>query len=1151
MDSGHIDSNISDLQQAKEKIKALSSKIDNLRMILNSMGDAVISCDAKEIITGLNPEAERLTGWNADDAIGHKISKILHLVDSKNGIRIDSPAKKVLKKGIVVDMANHAILISKNGDKYHISDSGAPIFDSFGKIKGVVIVFRDSTNSFLLREKIKKSEKQYRKLYENMNEGVAIHEIVHDKLGNPVDYRITDVNLAYENILELRTEDIVGKFSTEVYGTDRPPYLEIFTKVARTGLPYRFEVYFKPFNKYFSISAFSTDSSHFVTVFEDISKRKEMEKELRRSEELFSRAFHNGPLLMCIEDIDTDRYIEINSNFIKTTGYKRAEIIGKTSIDLKILSQENRTKIKNELAEKGRVDGIEVELQKKSGGILIGLFFAEILKMDGHNRILSIIDDITERKKTELQLSESRDRLETTLNSIGDAVITTDTKGNIESMNPIAQKLTEWKIEDAIGRGLTEVFNIVDSNTLKKVDNPVGKVLQTGKIIGLANHTALISKSGKKYQIADSAAPIKDKNSNILGTVLVFRDVTKEYKMREAIRENEKRYSATLAAIPDLLFRIDDQFRFIDNHAPQSEKLLVPEKEFIGKKIDEVLPKKLSELTKKKVIKTLESKENQNYEYSLILDEKQHFFEVRMVPCGEGQVLSMVRDITEKKEQEKQLEITYNRNQALLDAMPEMMFILDSYGTYIDFKAEIDEELLISSEEIIGKNIKDAGFSEEQQKIILENIAKTIETKNKRVFDYKFLKGSEEKIYNAQMVPFEDDKVLATVRDITERKNLEDQRIRTQKLESLGTLAGGIAHDFNNILMGLFGNLSIVKDNLEPSHPAWKFLQDSEASLDMAKRLSKQLLTFSKGGAPVKQDIRLIEVLKDIVQFDLSGSNVKPVYNCPDGLWIANVDKGQIQQVFSNLTLNAKEAMPDGGNLYIDLENIELDVQNFSQFQSGKYIKITFADEGHGISENHIDKIFDPYFSTKDSEGGLGLTTVYSIIKKHGGYIEVKSSARKGTIFELLIPAIEKEQKKKNSKVTPKPHKKFEGKRALIMDDKEIVRRVTKYRLVSMGFETATAASGEEAIEIFQKAYQQGQGFDIIIMDLTIPGGKGGIETITEILKIDKNANVIVSSGYAEDEVLVNYSDYGFKEVVVKPYTKECLREVVEKVLQK
>ncbi len=395
------------------------------------------------------------------------------------------------------------------------------------------------------------------------------------------------------------------------------------------------------------------------------------------------------------------------------------------------------------------------------------------------------------------------------------------------------------------------------------------------------------------------------------------------------------------------------------------------------------------------------------------------------------------------------------------------------------------------------------------------------------------------------------DDFLATFVDITERKRIEEDRQKVEKLNSIGTLAGGIAHDFNNILAGLYGNISLAKGKLAkdfPDHPGFRYIEAAEKSMNRATALTNQLLTFSKGGVPVKESLSLNHLIEEVVQFNLSGSNVKPVISCPNDLWLALADQGQLQQVFGNLTINAKQAMPDGGYLHVLLENIEIPDNRQPGLQRGKYIKITLADNGIGITPEHLKRIFDPYFTTKQTGNGLGLATAYSIIEKHGGQISVTSQLGKGTTFTVYLQAALVQTLPAVPLTSDAPLRQKAAK-ILVMDDEEMICDIIKAQLEDDGYRVETVPEGSLAVARYREALAEGAPFDLVILDLTIPGGMGGKDTVKEILALHPQARVIVSSGYAADPVMANYAEYGFKGIVPKPYNPSSLSNVLIRVL--
>ncbi len=393
------------------------------------------------------------------------------------------------------------------------------------------------------------------------------------------------------------------------------------------------------------------------------------------------------------------------------------------------------------------------------------------------------------------------------------------------------------------------------------------------------------------------------------------------------------------------------------------------------------------------------------------------------------------------------------------------------------------------------------------------------------------------------------ERVVLIHQDVTAQKQVEEDLQKIEKLESVGTLAGGIAHDFNNILMGVFGNISMAKVKLPEDHPSIKYLDGAETTMGRATSLTKQLLTFAKGGAPIRENVSIAQLVEEVVDFDLSGSNVKLVFDQAEDLWWADVDRGQSQQVISNLTINANQAMPDGGHLYVSLENVQFETDSLPDLPAGRYVKITVRDEGTGIEQEYLDRIFDPYFSTKQAGSGLGLATVYSIINKHGGSLSVESRVGEGAIFTIYLPAAKTSQLLGNEPAKTKFVIENQSGRILVMDDEKEIRLVSSQLLKIIGFLAETAADGENAIAMYKQAMQAGEPFDAVIMDLTIAGGMGGEETIGKLLAIDPQVKAIVSSGYSEDPVMANYAEYGFKGIITKPYSLDDLQKVLTGVL--
>jgi PAS domain S-box-containing protein len=390
--------------------------------------------------------------------------------------------------------------------------------------------------------------------------------------------------------------------------------------------------------------------------------------------------------------------------------------------------------------------------------------------------------------------------------------------------------------------------------------------------------------------------------------------------------------------------------------------------------------------------------------------------------------------------------------------------------------------------------------------------------------------------------------VIEYVRDITERKRMEEQMLRVQKLESPGILAGGIAHDFNNLLTGVLGNVSVARKHLEADGFASERLVRAEKASLRAKDLTQQLLTFASGGAPQKKIVASGELISESVQLGLRGSNNSYRLSLAEELWPIEADPGQISQVIHNLVINAEQAMPEGGMIAVTGDNATLQTGNAFGLKEGMYIRLHIQDQGEGIPEEHLCRIFDPFFTTKEAGSGLGLSISYSIVTRHGGLLTVNSQKGRGTECRVWLPATEK--RVDPAEALPERDVAGRKRRILVMDDERVIRDVATPILRREGYEVSRADKGQEAIQIYREGQASGKPFDCVILDLTIPGGMGGKETIRKLKEIDPNLIAVVSSGYSNDPVLADFADAGFSGAVQKPYTADEMLEAVARVLE-
>ena len=391
---------------------------------------------------------------------------------------------------------------------------------------------------------------------------------------------------------------------------------------------------------------------------------------------------------------------------------------------------------------------------------------------------------------------------------------------------------------------------------------------------------------------------------------------------------------------------------------------------------------------------------------------------------------------------------------------------------------------------------------------------------------------------------------VLVLRDVTRLRRIEEEVVRGQKLESVGILAGGIAHDFNNLLTAIMGNLSLARIVSSPTDPHYQNIADAEQASLRASELTQQLLTFSRGGSPVKGNVNLEELVRESAEFVIRGSRVQLRFFADDSLWPVKVDRGQIGQVIDNLVINAMQAMPDGGFVDIHLSNYIPGDRSPFPINRQHYVCVEIKDYGVGISKEQQARIFDPYFTTKEVGNGLGLAICFSIVSKHGGHITVSSEPGCGSSFFVYLPALPVESTSSECREdVVSPTQSGSGKRVLVMDDEEIVCSVVSSILEHLGYEVDICSNGSQALAMYSQALEQGRRYDVVIMDVTIPGGMGGQEAVQRLLMIDAEARVIVSSGYSSHEVMADYALYGFAGVVAKPFRINDLSRVLDEVL--
>ncbi len=520
----------------------------------------------------------------------------------------------------------------------------------------------------------------------------------------------------------------------------------------------------------------------------------------------------------------------------------------------------------------------------------------------------------------------------------------------------------------------------------------------------------------------------------------------------------------------------------------------------------------------------------------------------------EQRTATLEKEVAEHLATEEALRTSQERLANIVSQSPLGIVVFDRDFIIQEWNPGCERIFGFSREEIIGKHAsviipETAREQVDNVRVYLLEGRKSIQNQNENI-----TKTGKRIICNWSNTPLTnaDDQVvgmLCLVDDITEKLRLEQEVLKIKKLESTGVLAGGIAHDFNNILTAILGNINLsLLDERLPQQTRY-YLVAAEKATIRAQSLTQQLLTFAKGGEPVKEQTSLVELIKDSAEFVLHGSATSCCFHFPEDLWMVRADRGQFSQVIQNIVLNASQAMPGGGVIDISCENLA-DTSAYGSVldPSQSYVKISIADAGVGIPPVVLDKIFDPYFSTKREGSGLGWAITHSIINKHDGHISVASTPGSGTVFTIFLPA-------DRGFVQPAPQRSsvaetLQPARILLMDDDEMVLNVTRSILQTLGHQVECVREGDECLERFRMDLATGSPPDLVILDLTIPGGKGGEETARELKLIDPSVKVVVSSGYANDSIIASYREYGFCAALSKPYVVEDLAKVIQSTLR-
>jgi PAS domain S-box-containing protein len=1081
----------------------LHEKEEQFHIILQSIGDAVIATDVDGKITLMNPIAEQLTGWTIKEAAGKPIDEVFKIINEHTRKPAKIPVTEVLKNGKIIGLANHTVLIAKDGTETPIADSAAPICDEKGKTIGVVMAFGDQTAERNANKLLTDSEERYRTLFENVPVGFALHEMIYDENGKAVDYRYLQVNPAFEDLTGLKADSLIGKTVKEALPGTEDYWIEAFEKVVNTGRTILYDNYSSELKRYYSVRAFRTAPNHFAVTFSDITGQKQLEKQLKQTQ----FAVDNLADVVIWSNIE-GQIVYVNDIVSELYGYSKQELLSMHIYDLDNENNyENWDSIWNELKTKKYVKLERIHC-KKDGTTFPTEVTKNFLDFEDSQLICSIIRDITTQKELQ-QTIENR-------------ILT----------------LTSPK-EDINNITFEELFNIAD---IQKTQDNFAAAMNLASIIVSPDGTPITKPSNYPYlctMILEHQSLSLVESYKINFSQIQPEEFTDDSYIYICPKTGLWELSANIYAgdkhIASWLF---GQIR---NDAQTEEQMLCKARN-IG--IDE--ESFLKEFKKVPVIS-----ENQLHKINKALCDL-----TKQLSSSALQNIQQARFIADENNRTKEL----RRLSAAIEQFSDTVVITDSEGTIEYVNPAFEKITGYSKQEAIGENPRvlksdkhDAEFYENMWNVITSK--KTWEGRliNKR-------KNGELYTEWATISPVLDSNMyitnfVAIKRDITDEIAYETKIQHAEKMEAVGQLAGGIAHDFNNIMHVIIGFSELLMIEIDHDEVAKSSLDEIQKAAGHAFDLTKQLLLFSRDEKVHTSDIDINATVKGTEKIIKSavGENIKINTTLDPGLYVVKADKQQIDRIIINMAINARDAMPNGGVINIATHNVEFttgDALANPTIHAGSYVCMSITDTGTGMKDEIITHIFEPFFTTKGrSKGtGLGLASTYATIQRYNGWINTYSEVDKGTTFKIYIPACEKKVQSMTVEGTSKEVNKIgNGEHILVVEDDPSILSLMTTALENAGYRVKTAHDAELAEEIFKE--NKGD-FDLLISDVILPG-RSGPDLAEIVAKQKPNLPILLCSGYSEERIKkssLNKKGFHFLE---KPFSLVKFTKKVNDILRK